>query len=211
MNKDIIGERIKKRREKLNMTQRELAEKMDGRKYEKDEPTGKSKVCNWEHGRGLKLSTLDKLCEILDCDAAYLLGEQDYARREIADIATQIPLDEDAIKALISLKKMCESNKKEGVNPPCYEIEAALLSKLIYNFHYQKMIDEAHHRKWDIHRLVHEIWDMEYVSISPDYIKAAARDSISRAFGAVVYDGIKGDKERAEAYFEATNQLHKID
>ena len=211
MNKDIIGERIKTRREKLNMTQRELAEKVDGRKYEKDEPTGKSKVCNWEHGRGLKLSTLDKMCEILECDAAYLLGEQDYARREVADIATQIPLNERAIKDLLELQNMCKVNAEQGANPPMYAIEADLLSELICVIHEMRLIDPAYRRRWSINHLVHEIWDMEYVSISPDYIKLAARDSISRALGAVVYDGIKGDKERAKAYFEATSQLYKID
>ncbi|MCI2047819.1 MAG: helix-turn-helix domain-containing protein [Faecalibacterium sp.] len=82
-------ERIKERRESLNMTQLQLSQK-----------TGISinTVKGYERKAGgisLSLGTLEILCNALQCDAAYLLGEIDVPRREVAEICESVGLNPD--------------------------------------------------------------------------------------------------------------------
>ena len=61
--------RIKNLREELNMTQQELADKLEG---------AKSTVAMYEKGnRKPSLEVLVKLSEIFDCSIDYLLGKTD--------------------------------------------------------------------------------------------------------------------------------------
>ena len=70
--------RIKILREELNMTQQELADKLDG---------AKSTVAMYEKGdRKPSMEVLLKLSEIFDCSIDYILGKSDIRNPEKTDL-----------------------------------------------------------------------------------------------------------------------------
>ena len=78
--------RIKILREELNMTQQELADKLDG---------AKSTVAMYEKGdRKPSMEVLLKLSEIFDCSIDYILGK--------SDIRNPVIIDEDKINLAFS-------------------------------------------------------------------------------------------------------------
>ena len=78
--------RIKILREELNMTQQELADKLDG---------AKSTVAMYEKGdRKPSMEVLIKLSEIFKCSIDYLLGK--------SDIRNPLSIDEDKINLAFS-------------------------------------------------------------------------------------------------------------
>jgi transcriptional regulator with XRE-family HTH domain len=68
--KKLIGARIKAARERLDLTQQALADKIPGFIF--------SRLSNYETGyREPDLETLRKLARALDCSVAYLIGDED--------------------------------------------------------------------------------------------------------------------------------------
>ena len=65
-----MGNRIKKRRKELHMTQDEFGELLG---------VQKSAVAKWENGRveNIKRSTIQRMAEILECSPVYLMGFDD--------------------------------------------------------------------------------------------------------------------------------------
>lgn len=91
-NWEIVGERIKKARKLVRLTQRELGDKID---YEYQ------MVGKWERGESHpSLDTLFSLCNIFGCELGYLLGEYDCYTREATDIQALTGLSEQAIERL---------------------------------------------------------------------------------------------------------------
>ena len=62
-----MGDRIRGKRIEKELTMEQLADKLG---------VGKSAVNKWEKGhvQNIKRSTIEKLCQILDCSPAYLFG-----------------------------------------------------------------------------------------------------------------------------------------
>ncbi len=90
----IIGERIKKQRKLIKLTQEEFASKIG--------LADRSLVSKWE--RGEQLPTTDRIpaiCTTLECDADYLFGFIDFPRHETTDIQATTGLSEVAIEHLI--------------------------------------------------------------------------------------------------------------
>lgn len=70
-NAEVIGNIIKKEREKRELSQKQLGAKIG--------ITGKQ-ISNYEHGTPIPpIDILFKLCEIFDCELGYLLGEHSYS------------------------------------------------------------------------------------------------------------------------------------
>ena len=64
-----IGERIRIERERLDLSQEELAKKLE---------INSEMIVNWELGKNYPLRKYQfKLCDIFGCDIYYLLGELD--------------------------------------------------------------------------------------------------------------------------------------
>lgn len=104
--------RIKILREELNMTQQELADKLDG---------AKSTVAMYEKGdRKPSMEVLLKLSEIFDCSIDYILGKSDIRNPEDYKYAYNRPKeaeglsDEEVNDALRFYKEM--KKKIEGEN-----------------------------------------------------------------------------------------------
>ena len=89
--------RIKILREELNMTQQELADKLDG---------AKSTVAMYEKGsRKPSMEVLLKLSEIFNCSIDYLLCKTDTRNPE------KINIDEAEVSFLTGVKGLNETNK----------------------------------------------------------------------------------------------------
>lgn len=89
--------RIKILREELNMTQQELADKLDG---------AKSTVAMYENGsRKPSMEVLLKLSEIFNCSIDYLLCKTDTRNPE------KINIDEAEVSFLTGVKGLNETNK----------------------------------------------------------------------------------------------------
>lgn len=91
--------RIKFLREELNMTQQELADKLDG---------AKSTVAMYEKGdRKPSMEVLLKLSEIFNCSIDYILGKSDIRNPE----EVKINIDDADVSFLNGVKGLNETNK----------------------------------------------------------------------------------------------------
>ena len=101
-----VGERIRKRREELNMTQDELAQKVG---Y-----TSRSSVAKVEaNANGMVQSKLIKFANALQTTPAYLLGWEETTVKKndtIADIILQIRSDEELLELV---KEICNLPEKQ--------------------------------------------------------------------------------------------------
>lgn len=118
MMSTVCGQRIKERRQKMNMTQDELAEKIGF--------STKRNVSNYETGvRSPDFETLCKIADALSCTIDYLLGREDAPTHEAASIADQTGLPASMIADLQRGKKdidFLEAREKSGL-PTDYPFE----------------------------------------------------------------------------------------
>lgn len=90
--KKRIKERIKEARKDAGLTQEKLAEQV---------PCKRETVTQWESGKNIPpLDALIRLCDILQCDITFLLGEHPEKRRETSDACKVTGLSEAAIERL---------------------------------------------------------------------------------------------------------------
>lgn len=91
----IIGDRIKECRIDKHLTQKELSDLVG---------IPNTTISKYEKHHSLPDPyNMKALAAALDCEVSYLDGTIDYRRREIADVAEQIPLSKDAINKLVAL------------------------------------------------------------------------------------------------------------
>ena len=107
----VCGQRIKERRQKMNMTQDELAGKIGF--------STKRNVSNYETGvRSPDFEILCKIADALSCTIDYLLGREDAPTHEAASIADQTGLPASMIADLQRGKKdidFLEAREKAGL------------------------------------------------------------------------------------------------
>lgn len=108
-----IGSRIKERRTKIGLTQKELAAKINEGIDPDDAPH--TQISDWENGNKVPGTvTLTRLCNALDCDIEYLLGAIDAPHRTTHDVMAQTGLSEDAVTRL---QQINETNPLgQGIN-----------------------------------------------------------------------------------------------
>lgn len=94
----LIGERIRKCRTDLKMSQNELAKRIN---------RGRRTIVSWENGTEKKcppIEALMEMCKIFNCEIGYLVGEFDCKKRVTADICEATGLSEAAAKPLFENK-----------------------------------------------------------------------------------------------------------
>ena len=91
----IIGDRIKKERKRLHLSQQELLQKV----YLSEKSVASLRA--WEHGKRLPdMDTLARMCEVVQCDFGYLVGDYDQKTIETNRIQQITGLTEPAIERL---------------------------------------------------------------------------------------------------------------
>ena len=107
-----FGNILKKLRQDNNLTQDELAKKID---------TSRSNIANYENGKNMpSVDILEKIAKLFDCTTDYLLGKSDIRNPEEKDFRfayhkeTEGMTDEEIKDALRFYKEM--KNKIEGKN-----------------------------------------------------------------------------------------------
>lgn len=115
-----MAKRIKERRIAMNLTQEELASKLN---------LQKSAIAKYENGRveNIKRSTIEKMAQILDCKPSFLMGWDSTLSEEIGidkksqnatvinvlgRVAAGIPLD--AIEEIIDTEEISQSMASDG-------------------------------------------------------------------------------------------------
>lgn len=99
----IIGDRIRKNRKEKGLSQEQLAEYLE---QITTNPIKRQTVAGWENGKPIKkIEQLTALCEIFDCDMAYLLCECDSKRIVSQQVAPVLGLSEKALDNLITANK----------------------------------------------------------------------------------------------------------
>lgn len=96
----LIGERIRKCRTDLKMSQNELAKRIN---------RGRRTIVSWENGTEKKcppIEALMEMCKIFNCEIGYLVGEFDCKRRMATNIHEEIGLSENAIMKLNEYNKV---------------------------------------------------------------------------------------------------------
>lgn len=97
-----IGQRIKAERNKLNLTQEQLAEEIEKLIFQS---VGQNTIATWENGKVLPpLPKLIALAELFGCDVSYLLCDYDQRTRDISDISQLTGLSGPAADFLLFLR-----------------------------------------------------------------------------------------------------------
>ena len=96
-----IGLRIKSERKRLDMTQGELCDRLEGlRKV----PIAPSTISDWEHGKQTPpIERLIELSKIFHCDCGYLLCDYDSRTHDSDKICQDTGLSEQSVNALCNL------------------------------------------------------------------------------------------------------------
>ena len=124
---NYIKERIKEARGDIGMTQDQLAKKVG---YERETITA------WESGKNTpKIDTLIQLCDILQCDLGYLLGEYPEKRREVSDVHDLTGLEASNANRLIMLQAVIKENPYSSYRQKFYldTLNSLLESKLFWD------------------------------------------------------------------------------
>lgn len=111
-----FGDRLMRRRKKCGFrSQADLAEKImpisqddneDGDEYARNVESKRKTISNWERGKATpSLADLIALCNILDCDIEYLIGDIDVPKKEVADVMAVTGLTQKAVDAFLQLSK----------------------------------------------------------------------------------------------------------
>lgn len=102
--KKKIGARLKELRLELDLTQEELADKLDSVK-------GKSSIANYENGSNLPSDEVKlQMCKIFNCSLDYLMCKSDVRNPE------KVEVDNDKLKIGLSVKdysKITDEQKKQ--------------------------------------------------------------------------------------------------
>lgn len=99
----IIGERIRQNRKEKGLSQEQISERLE---QITGQPTKRQTVAGWENGKPVKkVEQLTALCQIFDCDMAYLLCECDSKRIVSQQVAPALGLTEKALDNLITANK----------------------------------------------------------------------------------------------------------
>lgn len=99
----IIGERIRQNRKEKGISQEQLAEYLE---MAIQKPIKRQTIAGWENGKPIKkMEQLTALCDIFDCDMAYLLCECDSKRVVSQHVAPALGLSEKALDNLITANK----------------------------------------------------------------------------------------------------------
>ena len=94
---EIVGERIKKERKAMRISQDAFVEKYG----QKLSISSRTTLYKWERGEGeLSIWNILELSNIFGCSPGYLIGEYDCRKREAADIKAKTGLSEMAITLL---------------------------------------------------------------------------------------------------------------
>lgn len=95
-----FGKKMKQRRRQLKKTHEALAAEIH---------VSRKSVEHWEKGtvssESIKAVNIANLCEALQCDFAYLFGNQPFPTKEETDIIAVTGLDAEAVKLLHTAKK----------------------------------------------------------------------------------------------------------
>ena len=121
---NIIGERIRQNRKEKNLNQEQLAECIE---QKTSNPIKRQTIAGWENGKPVKkIEQLTALCEIFDCDMAYLLCECDSKRIISQQLTPVLGISEKALDNLIT------ANKKQ--NPYVHILSALLEDESILQY-----------------------------------------------------------------------------
>ena len=100
LRKGMVGDRIKKERDRSGLTQEVLAEKIT-LLVNAEKEVSQSTIASWESGKTLPpLGRLIALADIFGCDIGYLLGDHEQRRRDTADVCKVTGLTESAVERL---------------------------------------------------------------------------------------------------------------
>lgn len=97
-NKKAIGERIRKERESMGLSQANFAKLLHFKE------SSRQVIGKWEKGKVLPhFELMLAMCSLFECELGYLLCEYDCKTRVAADIKKATGLTEDAINRLIDI------------------------------------------------------------------------------------------------------------
>lgn len=102
-----FGDILKKIRQDNNLTQEELAKKID---------TSRSNIANYENNKNMpSIEILDKLSKLFNCSTDYLLGKSDVRNPEKININDADVAFASGVKALNETNKMIIKNTLEAL------------------------------------------------------------------------------------------------
>ena len=142
MNRTIFMDRLKELRKEKFMTQRDFAdayvEHFNGlRESKSDRPDMFGTIQAWEQGKTMpNAEALYNICELLECDADYLLGRIDARTHNINDIIDNLGLSDKATNNLLKNKKIYLGDylyDNFGFNFPYYGNDPEIPIKQFWN------------------------------------------------------------------------------
>lgn len=220
----VCGDRIKRRREELHMTQKELAAKIGF--------SAPRNITNYEKGeRSPDLETLCRIAKALSCTTDYLLGLEDAHTHEAASIAEQTGLSGIAVEVLIGFRNDPDSSYIQSIGTFISDILSSEdVVGLSDSYHIWKKLvfSPKPTTPADLQMIPGQVennlnqWRKAFQSLfEHDHIIAGARYDITRQFEAFlsdiehianIPDGLKGriaEIYREEAIIKQLEEMNK--
>jgi len=107
---ELLGKMIRERRKEKKITQEALAEKVG---------VSAKQISSYENGHQYPpMDMLFKLCEVLDCDLGYLLGQEDYKEGTLLEtcIINTTGLTSESLGTIIAIKKFMHGRYLPSLN-----------------------------------------------------------------------------------------------
>lgn len=120
---ELLGKMMRERRKEKKITQEALAEKVG---------VSAKQISSYENGHQYPpMDMLFKLCEVLECDLGYLLGQEDYKEGTLLEtcIINTTGLTSESLKTIIGIKELMHGRYLPGLNKLLSD-KSALLSVL---------------------------------------------------------------------------------
>lgn len=160
-----IGKRLTDERKKHHLTKLELAEAIG---YSDQRP-----ITSVERGDNIfPLDVMLELCEIFDCELAYLLCEQDCKTRAATDICEETGLSEKAIKILHNQIDLKSKLREIGLNDTFPVVTSFIDYYIQHGYENMQSIMKYLNQKINFEKLKKDVYYNKLLSIYKEAVNA---------------------------------------
>ena len=207
-----FGDTLMQRRKACGFrSQADLAEKMipisqDGDEHARNIESKRKTISNWESGKTTpSLADLIALCNILDCDLEYLIGDIDVPRKETLTAMELTGLSEKTLKNVFNLRR---NNQIDwGLDTLNFLLESEKIKEFIYFLTAFSLAGEKYVEAYPLRILKKDIFQMKL----NDTIKGIADNLAQNNVGKLDYRWLYGFYQHVAKNPDKNGIIHSLE